>query len=120
MEDKTFIAAAEIKVSTKLRMVVLDFRNATVWQLDLPPTSALAAAGIFRKKVKDSFGELSYDISTLPIKVSPNKETGMVESLLPGAAAVLAVNPELLLAWAEVMEKVALEMLKKGLMPDKV
>jgi len=59
----------------------------------------------FRQRIQGAFGYMSFDASTLPIRVVANVEKQIVESYFPTVVGTLVANPEVFLAWAEKLEE---------------
>jgi hypothetical protein len=95
-----------IKSLKARRQIAIDFGTAVTW-LALTKDEALGMVAYLRMLVTRDFGNMPYDKSTLPIKVTANPPHGIVEWHLPQTATVLVANPELFLALAEVTEDVA-------------
>lgn len=94
---------AATTVDRQNRMLVMNFGTGLSW-LGAPISEMRGFAKIVRQQILDNFGRMPYDKTTLPIRVNGNKETGIIELHLPRPASVLAANPEMWLALAEVIE----------------
>jgi hypothetical protein len=92
------------------RLGVMHFGTALSW-LAAPPIQMRAIADNIRTRCIAVFGDLPYDKSTLPIKVFANQEKGIIELRLPQTAEILAANPEMWLALAEVIDERSNELL---------
>jgi hypothetical protein len=88
----------------------MDFGTALSF-VALRPNDAVAMANLFRRRVGEEFGNLEYDVSTLPIVVKPNKRKTIVECRFPQTLEVLFANPEVFLAWADRLSQCALKLL---------
>lgn len=97
---------AAIRLSKELGVVSMDFGTVVDW-VAIPPEYALNQAAYFRKAVREEFGELSYDASTLPLKIQYNPVNRTVETRFPTGVEVLIANPEMFLAWADKLEEAA-------------
>jgi len=82
------------------RVIEMDFGTTLNW-VAVSPREALIMARTFRQKVEQWFGVLTYDASTLPIKVSANLQKHLVECRFPQSVSVLVMNPEGYLGWAD-------------------
>jgi hypothetical protein len=91
-------------VRTPVKLVVMKFGCVVTW-VSAPPAEIQTIATAMRRMVIRNFGRmLLYDKSTLPIGVVANREANTIELHLPKPAYVLAANPEMWLALAEVIE----------------
>ena len=88
------------------RMAVMHFGTTVKW-LAVPPEVALEQALFMRERIHEKFGEMSYDATTLPLRVEIDKVKRIITTTMPQAAAILAANPEMFLAWAEYLEVAA-------------
>jgi hypothetical protein len=88
-----------------LRIAVMSFGTELQW-LAFYYEQTKSIVTLIRKRIIEEFGELSYDKSTLPIKVINNREKNIIEIHLPKETQRLAANPEMWLALAEVIEDV--------------
>lgn len=100
---------AAFSVSKTRRLGVMDFGTVLDW-VAATPHQARKVAGAIRAGILKNFGNLPYDITTLPIIVTGNKEKQIIEVKLPQRLAVLAANPEMWLALAERLDTVATEL----------
>ena len=91
---------------SELGVAIMDFRTDIEFLCDRPDALCAFAARI-RATIIIAFGRRSYDASTLPLKVSANPQTGMVEIDLPMATPMIVANPEMWLALAERIEEEA-------------
>jgi len=66
---------------------------------------AITAANAMRGLVRDTFGDLPYNVQGLPIKISINSEPGRIRCDMPGRLSILIANPEVFLAWAQRLEE---------------
>lgn len=85
------------------RLCVMQFGTVVDW-LAATPAEMTAFAAVMRQRTIAAFGRLPYNKKTLPIKVRANQREGVIELRLPKATTVLAANPEMWLALAEVIE----------------
>src|SRR5579863_2127200 len=84
-----------LDVDKARRRCALNFGKEVTW-LDCPPMEARGIAAAFRDVVRQNFGELAYDPTTLPIMVHPDRARHRIVVTLPQPASVLIVNPEVL------------------------
>jgi hypothetical protein len=84
--------------------VRMDFGTELDW-LASGPVETMILVNSLRDRINEWFGAMSYDVSTLPIKVKANFTKNVVESSLPMLAESLIANPEVFLAWADRMEE---------------
>ena len=84
--------------------IAMEFGTALDWLAAGPVDTMIMVVG-FRQRVKEWFGLMPYDVSTLPIRVIANIEKNVVESHLPVWTDTLVANPEVFLAWADRMEE---------------
>ena len=68
---------ASFKIFKEQRTAIINFGTKLTW-VGVPPTEALMMAASMRNRIEKEFGLLSYDVSTLPLKVEANKETVIV------------------------------------------
>ena len=99
-----------ISCSVTRRLIIMEFGTTVTW-IGVPAAEALEYAKVFRQKVKEDFGDLPYDASTLPIRVEADIKKGVVISHMPIPTNMLVANPECFLGWAEQMERAAKEIL---------
>ena len=99
------------RVIKEMRLGVMEFGTAVSW-LAGSPDEMQELAATMRRAITEAFGDLSYDKSTLPIKVTANANKvtasankGIIELKLPQTAGILAANPEMWLALAEVIDE---------------
>lgn len=90
---------------------VMQFGTPVSWLAGTPDQMQELAA-VIRRDIIDAFGNLPYDKSTLPIKVTANANKvaasvnkGIIELRLPETVTILAANPEMWLALAEVIDE---------------
>lgn len=93
------------------RAIELDFGTELNW-VAVNPREALILARTYRQKVEQWFGVLSYDASTLPIKVTANQSKRVVESQFPRSMSTLVMNPEGYLGWADHLASAAQQLLE--------
>jgi hypothetical protein len=91
---------------TNLGLVHMDFGAVVDW-VAATPADARAQAAFFRSRVREKFGDLPYNASTLPLKVKINATNNGVETYFPQPVQVLVANPEVFLAWADRLEEAA-------------
>lgn len=94
---------AGFMVSKSMRLGIMKFGTVISW-LAISPDEAQQLATTIRSKCTATFGNLSYDKSTLPIRVIANRDKDVVELYLPQSMETLAANPEMWLALSEVIE----------------
>ena len=97
----------------KGRMISLNFGAIVDW-VALRPNEALLIAREFRNRVEDWFGELAYNVATLPIQVTANHEKNIIESKFPQPMTELQANPEVYLAWADRLAQAAIRLSEDG------
>ena len=102
--------AMELRVSVSKRRLLLDFGKVIDW-VCCPPDEARAIATQMRACVERNFGDLSYDVTTLPIQIEAERETGVVVVTLPTPASCLLVKPEMVLALAQRLDTAAASMI---------
>lgn len=107
-EDKGGLFAG-FYVLKEQRIGVMDFKVAVKW-VAMPMRYIRPYTYRLRNSIIEAFGDLSYNKSELPIRVVRNRD--VVELHFPQPVAILAANPELWLALAEVMEDVIKEDVK--------
>jgi hypothetical protein len=83
---------------------VMKFGTPVSWLAGTPDKMQEWAAHV-RREITKAFGNLPYDKSTLPIKVTANANDGIIELKLPEIAGTLAANPEMWLALADVIDE---------------
>lgn len=98
-------AAFRTTVLNGRRFGVMDFGTVVTW-VGLPIAEARQFADMIRHRTIEAFGTMPYDKSTLPIKISANREKGVIEMTMPSPVQVMAANPEMWIAWAEVIDDV--------------
>jgi hypothetical protein len=94
---------AGFTVNKPMRLGLMQF-GATVNWLAGSSDEMQQLATAMRSKCIKAFGNLPYDKSTLPIRVTANRDKGLIELRLPQSAETLAANPEMWLALSEVIE----------------
>ena len=92
-----------------MRALRLDFGTELSW-LSVSPQEALMLARSYRAIVQRYYGNLSYDASTLPIRVKANHAKNIVECTFHVSVGVLVANPEVYLAWADRLAEAAKEL----------
>lgn len=98
---------AGFTILAKERLGVLRFGTVVDWVAG-SPHEMIVFANMIRDKTLGAFGHLPYDKATLPIRVVADRDKNIIKLQLPQKADVLAANPEMWLALAEVIdEKVA-------------
>jgi hypothetical protein len=105
-------AYASFSVLKERRLVVMNFGTVLNW-VAVPPEIAKQQAEMIRTRIMEAFGKLSYDASTLPLKITANHEKIVVETHLPQTLEILAANPEMFLAWAEKLDAAADKLLSR-------
>jgi hypothetical protein len=88
------------------RALRMDFGTELSW-LAVPPYEALTLAHSFREIVQKWFGAIHYDVSILPMRVTANRVTNVVECSFSSGMSVLVANPEVYLAWADRLTQAA-------------
>lgn len=94
---------AGFTVNKRLRRGIMQFGTVVTW-LAGSPADMQQLAKVIRQDCIKAFGRLPYNKSQLPIRVTANKEKGVIELRLPQPAEVLVANPEMWLALSEVIE----------------
>ena len=102
---------AHFRVVKKLRVAMMDFGTMVTWMV-VPPDEAKQHAKMFREKLAEAFGNLSYNAAELPLRIVANKQKMLIETYMPQPLSILAANPELFLAWAEKLDAAADELLE--------
>lgn len=104
-EDQGGLYAGFIVLKAQ-RLGVMDFGTSVTW-LAMPRMEASKMANQIRTRVTEAFGKLPYNKSELPIRVVHNSDRDVIELHFSQPVGVLAANPELWLALAEVIEDLA-------------
>lgn len=95
--------AVGVTVLREQRRIVMRF-GATLQWLALTTESASQSAAAFRRLVLANFGEVPYAVDTLPLKITVDQSREIIKTTLPAAASELVANPEVFLAWAELLD----------------
>jgi hypothetical protein len=91
------------RIEPGFRLATLKFGTMLRWLAILAPEAKDMATQV-RSIIINAFGIMPYDKLGLPLKVTYNRDKGIIEIRLPTAASQLTANPEMWLALCEVIE----------------